>query len=139
ELLIANEELVLQNKEKEKRAAELIVANKELAFQNVEKEKRAAELIIANDELKKTEAQLKEHIRCLEEMMFVISHKVRQPVVNILGLSNLIDLTTNGKEELNQIMLYIKQSALSLDTFTKELTTMIDDLAKKDCDDIINE
>jgi len=50
-LIIANQELVFQNEEKEKRAAELIVANKELAFQNEEKEKRAAELIIANQEL----------------------------------------------------------------------------------------
>ena len=51
ELIIANKELAFQNKEKEKRAAELIIANKELIFQNEEKEKRAAELIIANKEL----------------------------------------------------------------------------------------
>ena len=51
ELIIANEELVFQNGEKEKRAAELIIANKELVFQNDEKEKRAAELIVANKEL----------------------------------------------------------------------------------------
>jgi len=51
ELIIANKELVFQNKEKEKRASKLLVANKELAFQNEEKEKRAAELIIANKEL----------------------------------------------------------------------------------------
>ncbi len=51
ELIIANKELVIQNEEKEKRAAELIIANKELLFQNEEKEKRAAELIIANKEL----------------------------------------------------------------------------------------
>jgi len=51
ELTIANAELVFQNEEKEKRAAELVIANKELAFQNLEKEKRAAELVIANKEL----------------------------------------------------------------------------------------
>ena len=51
ELLIANKELVFQNEEKEKRAAELLIANKELIFQNEEKEKRAAELLIANKEL----------------------------------------------------------------------------------------
>ena len=51
ELSITNKELILQNNEKEKRAAELIIANKELAFQNDEKEKRAAELIVANKEL----------------------------------------------------------------------------------------
>ena len=51
ELIIANKKLSFENEEKEKRAEELIIANKELTFQNDEKEKRAAELIIANKEL----------------------------------------------------------------------------------------
>ena len=50
-LIVANKELIFQNEEKGKRAAELIVAYKELAFQNKEKGNRAAELIIANKEL----------------------------------------------------------------------------------------
>jgi hypothetical protein len=45
-LLSATKELIFQNEEKEKRAAELLIANKELAFQNEEKEKRAAELLM---------------------------------------------------------------------------------------------
>ncbi len=51
EVSVANIELAFQNDEKEKRAAELEIANIELAFQNDEKEKRAAELEIANIEL----------------------------------------------------------------------------------------
>ena len=51
ELAIANDELAYQNHEKEMRASELAIANKELAFQNQEKEKRAAELALANSEL----------------------------------------------------------------------------------------
>ncbi|MEJ7692920.1 HAMP domain-containing sensor histidine kinase, partial [Daejeonella sp.] len=51
ELAIANTELIYQNEEKEKRAAELAIANNELVYQNDEKEKRAAELAIANKEL----------------------------------------------------------------------------------------
>jgi len=50
-----NKELVFQNKEKVKRAAELVIANKELSFQNDEKEKRADELMIAN--IKKAEEE----------------------------------------------------------------------------------
>ncbi|MEI7825551.1 MAG: GGDEF domain-containing protein, partial [Chlorobiaceae bacterium] len=46
-LVLANQELVFQDEEKEKRAAELGIADKELVFQNEEKEKRAAELLIA--------------------------------------------------------------------------------------------
>ena len=44
-------ELVFQNEEKDKRAAELVLANKELLFQTGEKADRAAELLIANKEL----------------------------------------------------------------------------------------
>ena len=51
ELIIAGKELDFQNEEKEKRATELGIANIKLAFQDGEKEKRAAELIIANKEL----------------------------------------------------------------------------------------
>lgn len=50
-LIIANKELLFQNEEKEKRAAELVIANKELLFQNSEKKKRAAELVIADKKL----------------------------------------------------------------------------------------
>jgi len=51
ELIIANKELVFQNEEKADRAAELVIANKELVFQDEEKADRAAELVIANKEL----------------------------------------------------------------------------------------
>ena len=131
ELIIVNRKLAFQNEEKEKRAAELVIANKELAFQNEEKEKRAAELLITNSELKKTEEYLKEYILGLEEMMFMTSHKVRQPVANILGLSNLLDQSINSPDKLGQLVGYIKESALSLDTFTRELTTFMSNLEKK--------
>jgi diguanylate cyclase (GGDEF)-like protein/PAS domain S-box-containing protein len=52
ELLIANEKLVFENSEKEKRAAELLIANEKLAFESTEKEKRAAELLEINNELR---------------------------------------------------------------------------------------
>ena len=42
-LVIANKELVFQNEEKEKRAAELVIANKELVFQNEERLRLAIE------------------------------------------------------------------------------------------------
>ncbi len=131
ELVIANKELTFQNKEKEKRAAELVIANKELAYQNQENEKRTEELIAANTELKKAEEYHKEYILGLEKMMFMTSHKVRLDIANILGISNLLDHATNSPEEHKQFVDYIKQSAISLDIFTKELTLVIFDLEQK--------
>ena len=124
ELVIANNELLFQNEEKEKRAAELVIANKELAFQNAEKEKRAVELEAA-------ETHLKAHIRGLEEMMFMISHRVRQPICNIMGVASTLHKLTNSPEELLRSVTYIEAATQKLDILTRELTAFISDLEKK--------
>lgn len=125
ELLIANQELAFQNNEKEKRAAELILANKELAFQNIEKEKRAAELLLANNELKDAHKLQQENIRGLQEMMYMLSHELRQPIVQILGLTSLFDTLKNSPEETVEMAELIRESARSLDNYTRELTMFI--------------
>jgi signal transduction histidine kinase len=103
----------------------------ELAFQNHEKEKRAEELSIANGELKEAEESLKDYIGGLEEMMFITSHKVRQPVANILGIANILDECINSPIQLKRLVEHLQQSALTLDVFTKELTLFISDLDQK--------
>jgi len=131
ELIIANKELLYQNEEREDRAAELIVANKELLYQNEEKECRAIELTIAYKELSEAEDNLKGYIKGLEEMMFITSHKVRQPVANILGIASILDDCINSPAQIKKLTGYLKTSALSLDAFTKELTSFITDLDEK--------
>lgn len=125
EFIIANKELLFQNSEKEKRSVELKTANRELIFQNNEKEKRAAELTFANEQLEKAENSHKEYIQSLEEIMYMTSHQLRQPIAHILGLSELLDANNNTPEELVEIKKFIKQSAECLDKFTRELTTFI--------------
>lgn len=122
ELIMANVELAFQNKEKETRAEELIIANRELAFQNEEKEKRAKELLFTNSQLKTTTENLQKYNLGLKEMNFMTSHKVRHPVATILGFSNLLSKPATSTGELKKIMVYIKESALLLDTYTRELT-----------------
>ena len=80
---------------------------------------------------KKAEREKKEYIEGLEEMIFITSHKVRQPVSHILGVSDIIESSIHSPGELNTMVNYIKQSALSLDTFTKELTIFINDMKVK--------
>jgi len=152
ELIIANNELVFQNEEKEKKAVELIITNRELAFHKLEKDIRTSELNIANKklifktqereiktaelnivnrDLKIAQESQKEYIRGLEEMMFMTSHKVRQPIANIIGFSNILDQSINSPEELKQSVAIIKESAITLDFFTRELTTFICELGQK--------
>ncbi len=92
---IANKELVFQNEEKEKRAAELIIANKELAFQNEEKGKRAAELIIANKELL--------------AFTYISSHDLQEPLRKIQTFATILlqneTLSENGKYNFQRMQL----------------------------------
>lgn len=81
-------------------------------------------------ERKRAENERKKYTEGLEEMIFMTSHKVRQPVTNILGLSSLLDNASISLEQLREITGYMKVSAERLDDFTKELTNFIQNLKK---------
>jgi signal transduction histidine kinase len=130
ELVIVNQELAFQNKEKGQRAAELLIANKELLFQNAERGKRAEELIKAYQKLRKAEEHMKGHIAGLEQMMFITSHKVRKPVANILGLTNLLEEFIRSPAKLRKMVSYLKLSEQQLDDFTMELTEFISQMER---------
>lgn len=68
------------------------------------------------------------HISKLEDMLFMTSHRVRQPVTQILGISNLLDQNKPSEQELVKITQGMKSAASSLDYFTRELTTFIHDV-----------
>lgn len=125
ELTIANIELEFLSKEKESRAAELVIANEELVVQNNEKEERAIELIAINADLKRAEKYQKQYIKGLEKMMYLISHRVRQPISQIVGISNLLQSPQNSDEDVKQMVGHVKTSASRLDVFTKDLTKLI--------------
>ena len=114
--------------ENEKQAKQLNIANKKLVLQYEEKEKRNLQLISANAKLYAAEEFQKEYISKLEELIFITSHKVRQPVTNILGISFLMDQDLTSPEDAEQFISYIKESAIVLDDCTKELTILIHSL-----------
>lgn len=126
ELVLAYSKLIFENTEKVKRNAELIIANQNLAYENCEKQKRALELAAANSQLSKAEKTQNDHLIALEEMMFMISHKIRNSVANILGFSHLLQFEENHTaEELQKCIRNIIQSAKYLNVFTHELSAFI--------------
>lgn len=126
ELVIAYSKLIFENNEKVKRNAELIIADKNLLFENTEKNKRAFELAFANSELTKAKKTQKEYLMALEEIMFMISHKIRNSIANILGVSQLLQFEENRTtDDLNKYIQNIIQSAKHLNVNTHELSTFI--------------
>lgn len=116
ELVSANQTLLLQNEEKEKRAAELAIANKELAFQNEEKEKRAAELAIANKELlfqnEEKENRAEELRIANKELLafnYISSHDLQEPLRKIQMFTTVMleneaqNLSDKGRHYLDRI------------------------------------
>lgn len=90
-------------------------------------------LILSIDitERKKVEQEKKEYIRGLEEMVFMTSHKLRQPITQIQGIAGILDYCEHTKEELMRIIGYLKNSVHELDGFSKELTEHIHTLKQK--------
>jgi len=122
ELSIANKELIFQNEEKEKRAAELSIANKELIFQNEEKEKRAAELSIANKELafqnEEKEKRAAELIIANKELAFQNEEKEKRAAELIIANKELA--FQNEEKEKRAAELIIANKELAFQNEEKE-------------------
>jgi signal transduction histidine kinase len=80
-------------------------------------------------ELSQTKADLQDYIRGFQQIMFQATHKIRQPIANLQGLSSLLEKTSYSKTELKIIAGYIRQSISVLDVFTKDLILFISNLA----------
>lgn len=82
-------------------------------------------MLLLIDQKKKVEEERIEHIKSLQQMLFMTSHQVRQPIANLLGLANLLEDPSNTNNEIMKIIGCIKESVVSLDSYTKELTSYI--------------
>jgi signal transduction histidine kinase len=58
-------------------------------------------------------------------MMFMISHELRHPVVQILGLADLLETLKNSPEEAAEMAGLILKSAETLDKYSRELTAFV--------------
>lgn len=80
---------------------------------------------------KQAEQAKSEYIVSLEEMIFITSHRVRQPVTNILGVLNLMEKSKLSIKELEIVTGSLKESIRTLDRFTRDLTDYIHELSEK--------
>jgi signal transduction histidine kinase len=82
-------------------------------------------------ERKKSEIKDKRYTSGMERMLNMTSHKLRQPVAHILGLTNILKDFSGSPAELAKIISYLNESAVSLDNFTKDLTDYLENLQKR--------
>jgi PAS domain S-box-containing protein len=77
------------------------------------------------------ETERKEYIRGLEEMIYMTSHQLRQPIANITGLIDLLEQGTEKGNDKDLAIGFMQQSIRDLDAFTEDLTEFIYALKKK--------
>ncbi|WEK17445.1 MAG: PAS domain S-box protein [Candidatus Pedobacter colombiensis] len=80
---------------------------------------------LISDRKANEERERDQNVKHMEEMLFKISHQMRQPVVQILGLSQLLDENRAENDDLKTIISYLKISALSLDQYIRELSVFV--------------
>ncbi len=76
-------------------------------------------------ELRKAHETKEQHIKTLEEIPQQNSHKVRQPVTQLMGIANLTEHGLDNKGELDQMLTYMRQSVTQLDSYTRELNDFV--------------
>ncbi len=78
----------------------------------------------------KAEQVKSEYIRGLEEMVYMTSHQLRQPITNMAGLLSLLKDAKTLPEDFSKILAFMEESIADLDHFTENLTVFINELQK---------
>ncbi|PJJ84950.1 PAS domain S-box protein [Mucilaginibacter auburnensis] len=77
------------------------------------------------NDIKEQEESLKHQNNILREIAWIESHEIRRPLASILGLVELAN--TCNREELNEVLSYLKFSADELDQMVRKITSKIDE------------
>jgi len=80
------------------------------------------------DDRKRIEEEQKEYVKNLEKMLFMVSHEVRHPVSQILGIVQILQDYNNVDEECKEFISSLKVSAEDLDIFIKRLSSFMHEL-----------
>ncbi len=87
--------------------------------------KNISELKNKEAELKKTANELNNRYNELMQFNYIVSHNLRSPIANIIGLSNALDIQAIGSEERPNIIKHIKASTLKMDNLINDLNMIL--------------
>lgn len=77
------------------------------------------------DEFKKLIEDLKNKNNEMMQFNYIVSHNLRAPIANIIGLSNLLENTSINELEQNKIIKFIKNSSVKMDEIVKDLSLVL--------------
>jgi PAS domain S-box-containing protein len=80
--------------------------------------------ILSNDvtKQKKSELEKKQYFQQIERILYLTSHYVRQPVVQIQGIVNLLKSHTKTHKDYDKMLEYLYQAVIDMDKYTREIT-----------------
>jgi len=83
--------------------------------------------ILSNDisDRKRSEKEKKEYTSALERVLFMTSHNLRQPITQVHGLGNILEIFVKGNPELEKVVAHLKVPAFALDDYTRDLTGVL--------------
>ncbi|MEO7990094.1 MAG: ATP-binding protein [Chryseolinea sp.] len=136
QLLRLNEESEAQNEELQQQKEALSSSREMLQEANELISQQQQRLIVYNTHLEELveeknqsllhiNEELVKHNNELRQFSYTVSHNLRGPVARLLGLSNIVNRSSDGEEQKN-ILSFIKQSAIDLDSVLKDLNHIID-------------
>lgn len=77
------------------------------------------------EQLKKTVKELNNRNNELMQFNYIVSHNLRSPIANLIGLSTLINTPDLKEKDKPKILDYIHQSALKMDDQIKDLNVVL--------------
>lgn len=100
----------------------------------IEKNKMVAIQTIIRDitEIKQNEFEMKKLINELtnrnNEMMqfnYIVSHNLRSPIANIIGLTGLLSQTNINEKEKEKVLRFIREASIKMDDMLKDLSSIL--------------
>ncbi len=121
EIATQNEEIIAQNEELSEANHLIEQQNKTINNRNVylkkEVDKQTQKLLAANTELV-------QRMKKMEQYAFIVSHNLRSPVAQILGLSHLLIQTENPLES-KDLLEYVAKATTKLDIVLNDLNQIL--------------
>lgn len=120
-----NEEIMAQSEELYTSQESLVAANQLIEKQKQDLQSRVKQV---NHELQETNEELVKHNNQLQQFSLAISHNLRGPIARLLGLTQLLNMTADPKQDQEALRInnLIRSSASELDSVIRDLSAIVD-------------